>query len=97
MKTPKTLRDHADEFLKALKAAGFQPARWDSADTRLLDRKSDAGHPDLRICLAYEGEAKPQNLQLVKFDGRRSQIIQWESTLSPSMPLQPLLNLIKTA
>lgn len=97
MKTPKTPRDHADEFLKLLDQAGFKPSRWDSTDTRLLDRQSPEGHPDLRICIAYEGEPHPHNLQLVKFDGRRSQIIQWESSLSAAMPLQPLLALIKAA
>ena len=97
MKTPKTPRDHAAEFLTLLDKAGFKPARWDSAGTRLLDRPSPEGHPDLRICIAYEGEPHPHNLQLVKFDGKRSQVIQWESSLSAAMPLQPLLELIKAA
>lgn len=97
MKTPKTPRDHADEFLTLLDQAGFKPSRWDHPNARLLDRQSAEGHPDLRICIAYEGELKPHNLQLVKFDGRRSQIIQWESSLSAAMPLQPLLDLIMSA
>lgn len=97
MKTPTTPRDHADEFLAQLDKAGFKPSRWDHPNARILDRKSDEGPTDLRIVINYEGETRPHNLQLVKFDGRRSQIVQWESSLSASMPLKPLLALIKAA
>lgn len=97
MKTPKTPRDNADEFLKLLDQAGFKPSRWDHHNSRLLDRKSREGHPDLRICINYEGEPRPHNLQLVKFDGKRSQIIQWESSLAASMPLAGVMALIKAA
>lgn len=97
MKTPKTPRDNADEFLALLDQAGFKPSRWDHHNARLLDRKSTAGHPDLRVCIRYEGEVKPQSIQLVKFNGKRSQLVHWEASLSPSMPLNPLLALIKAA
>ena len=97
MKTPKTPRDHATEFIALLDKAGFKPFRGDHHKARLLDRKSANVHPDLRICINYESEPQPHNIQLVKFDGRRSQIVKWESSLSASMPLAAVMALIKAA
>ena len=72
-------------------SAGRSPA----AD---LDRKNKDGHTDLRIHIAYEGESQPHSISLIKFDGQRSQIIEWESNhMSASMPTAGILALIKAA
>lgn len=98
MKTIATPHTLATEFLKALNQLQFVPAKWDTASDRLLDRKNKDGHTELRIHIAYEGEQRPQTISLIKFDGRRSQLIEWESnSMSAHMPTTGLLALIKAA
>jgi hypothetical protein len=94
MKTPSNA---ASELLATLTKMGFTPARWDSPDTRQLDAKNSAGHTTLRVVINYEGERQPHSLELIKRDGARSQITQWESRLSAHMPLKATLDLIQAS
>lgn len=63
----------------------------------VLQRQNAEGHADLRIYIAYEGERQPHSIKVTKLDGRRSQIIQWESTLSAHMPSAALLAMLQAA
>lgn len=94
MKTPSNA---ASEFLATLTKMGFTPARWDSPDTRQLDAKNRAGHTTLRVVINYEGDREPHNIEIIKRDGARSQVTQWESRLSAHMPLAATLALIKAS
>lgn len=96
MKTTATPHNDAEGFLKALASLKFQPARWDSPNDRQLDLRNKEGHPILRICIGYEGEQRPHNLSLVKLDGTRAQLIQWESLMSAHMPTAGFLALLKS-
>ncbi len=98
MKTIATPHTNAAEFLQALDKLQFIPAKWDSPNDRLLDRKNKDGHTELRIHIAYEGEQRPHNISLVKLDGTKAQLIEWESNhMSAHMPMVGLLALIKCA
>ena len=95
MKTP---HDNATEFLEALAKLQFTPARWDSPGDRQLDRKNKDGHTELRVHIAYEGEARPHSISLTKFNGQRNQLVEWESNhMSAHMPTSGLLALLKAA
>ncbi|MDP1591387.1 MAG: hypothetical protein Q8M07_26770 [Prosthecobacter sp.] len=95
MKTP---NNTATEFLAALAKLQFVPAKWDAPGDRQFDRKNKDGHTDLRIHIGYEGEPQPHYLSLVKFNGQRNQLIEWESlNLSAHMPTTGLMALIKAA
>lgn len=94
MKTPSTA---PIQFLSSLKNMGFAPAKWDSPDTRQLDIKTSDGHTNLRVVINYEGGLSPLSIELIKRDGGRSQITQWESRLSAHMPLAATIALIKAS
>ncbi len=98
MKTTATPHTAAAEFLEALDKLQFKPGKWDAPNDRQLDLRNKEGHPVLRICIGYEGEQRPHNLTLIKFNGQRNQLICWESThMSAHMPTQGFLALIKAA
>jgi len=88
---------NAADLLKEIKKMGFAPARWDTPDTRILDMKNSAGYTNLRICVSYEGGPLPLSVDLIKFDGARSQVTKWESRLSAYMSLAAILGLIKAS
>lgn len=95
MKTP---HDSATEFLEALAKLEFKPGAFDNPNKRALVRKTQAGHNDLRILIAYEGERQPQSISLIKTNGQSNQLIEWESRgMSAHMPTSGLLALIKAA
>lgn len=96
-KTPHT---QAPEFIAALEKMGFTPARWDragSSDRQLDYDRAETGYPLLRIAINHEGEANPHSINIIRFDGSRSQLVQWDSTLSAHMPSAGLLALIKAS
>lgn len=98
MKTIATPHTNAAEFLDALNKLQFATAKWDSPNDRLLDRKNKDGHTELRIHIAYEGERQPQSISLLKFNGQRNQLTEWESNhMSAHMPSAGILALIKAA
>lgn len=91
----KTTHDNATELLNELTARGFKPARWDRVDSnRQFDLKNEAGHTTLRVCLNYEGSDYLDSLDLIKFNGTRAMLPEWQSTLSAHMPLEATLALI---
>lgn len=94
MSTP---HDDTEAFLDALNDATFYPGRYDQSGDRRLERKNKDGHPDLRIRINYDGERNPYDITIRKLDGRASQIIQWESTLSAHLPSKAVLALILAA
>lgn len=98
MKTPATPHSHAAEFLKALEQLQFKPGEWDRPVERHLETRNQAGHLTVRVIIAYEGEERPQNVSLIKFDGTPARLIEWETNyMSAHMPTQGLLALIKAA
>lgn len=95
MNTP---HDNAAQFFEALETLGFEPGRMDSPEHRQLERRSTEGNPILRVLVDYEGERQPQSLRVLKLDGRKSQIIEWEcSGLSAWMPTPALVAMLQAA
>ncbi len=93
-----TLQNSATEFLTELTAKGFRPARRDDlAGNRLLDLKNAEGHIEVRVCIDYEGEARPHSLSLIRFDGARSQMEAWRANFGARMPLTIILGAISAA
>jgi hypothetical protein len=93
----KTASNAASDLLATLTKMGFTPARWDTPNTRQLDIKNSDGHTNLRVVINYEGEPTPHSLELIKRDGKLSQITAWESRLSAHMPLKAITDLIKAS
>ena len=92
--TTETAETAPQKFFAALAKMGFRPARWDAANgMRLLDLCNADGHTEYRV--AYEPDRDRPTLY--HFDGKRSQILIWEMTLSPNMPLDTILAVIDTA
>ena len=94
----KTLKTHPKEFIAELEKLGFKPGPWDSSNKRQLDLVNRVGYREARIVIDYEGEIRPHSVTLIRFNGQRNQLIEWEANHLPSsMPMGAQLAMIHEA
>ncbi len=93
----KIARDNAAAILLELETLGFKPGGKGAARCRVLERRNQDGHTDLKVMLNFDGEDNVNDLSVHGFDGGAAELIDWSMDLTGGAPLAAFLAFVRNA